>query len=165
MCHHLLTLMLFQTCMRFFQLSNTKEDILKNVGNQPNSWRYPLTFIVWKKNTKIFFMTYPFKHLISILQHIFPLPVLMESWSLRQSFIYNLLESTAIAAIENKALSHSSSHTATNTTISISYSTRPNHPISYIHLLKLSLIHRKQHIYGCEEFSFSALLHTAAFVR
>ncbi len=54
MCHHLLTLMLFQTCMRFFQLSKTKEDILKNVGNQPNSWRYPLTFIVWKKNTKIF---------------------------------------------------------------------------------------------------------------
>jgi len=32
--HHLLTLLLFQTCMSFFVLSNTKEDILKNVGNQ-----------------------------------------------------------------------------------------------------------------------------------
>ncbi len=32
-CHHLLTLMSFQTCKRFFLLLNTKEDIL-NVGNQ-----------------------------------------------------------------------------------------------------------------------------------
>ncbi len=31
-CHYLLTLMLFQTCMSFFLLLNTKEDILKNMG-------------------------------------------------------------------------------------------------------------------------------------
>jgi len=30
-CHHLLTIILFQT---FIVLLNTKEDILKNVGNQ-----------------------------------------------------------------------------------------------------------------------------------
>ncbi len=34
LCHNLLTLKLFQTCMSFFLLLNTKEDILKNVGNQ-----------------------------------------------------------------------------------------------------------------------------------
>jgi len=33
-CHHLLNLKLFQTCMSFFLLLNTNEDILKNVGNQ-----------------------------------------------------------------------------------------------------------------------------------
>ncbi len=33
-CHHLFTLHLFQTCMIFFLLFNTKEDILKNVGDQ-----------------------------------------------------------------------------------------------------------------------------------
>jgi len=33
-CHHLLTLKFFQTCMSFFLLLNSKEDILKNVGNQ-----------------------------------------------------------------------------------------------------------------------------------
>ncbi len=34
-CHHLLTLMSsFQTCMTFFFMQNTKEDNLKNVGNQ-----------------------------------------------------------------------------------------------------------------------------------
>jgi len=33
-CYHLLTLKLFQTCMNFFLLLNSLEDILKNVGNQ-----------------------------------------------------------------------------------------------------------------------------------
>jgi len=33
-CHHLPTLKLFQTYMNFFLLLNTKEDILKNMGNQ-----------------------------------------------------------------------------------------------------------------------------------
>jgi len=33
-CHHLLTLMSFQTGIGFFLLQNTKEDILKNVGYQ-----------------------------------------------------------------------------------------------------------------------------------
>jgi len=32
--HHLITVKLFQTCMNFFLLLNTKEDILNNVGNQ-----------------------------------------------------------------------------------------------------------------------------------
>ncbi len=32
--------------MNFFQLLNTKEDILKNAGKH---WRKPLTYIVWKK--------------------------------------------------------------------------------------------------------------------
>ncbi len=31
---HLLILHLFQTCMSFFLLLNTKEDVLKNVGKQ-----------------------------------------------------------------------------------------------------------------------------------
>ncbi len=31
-CHHLLTLKLFQTCVSFFLLLNTKEDILKNTS-------------------------------------------------------------------------------------------------------------------------------------
>jgi len=31
LCYHLLTLTLFQTCMTFFLLWNTKEDILKDV--------------------------------------------------------------------------------------------------------------------------------------
>ncbi len=34
MCHNLLTLKLSQTCMSFFLLLNTKEDILKHIGNQ-----------------------------------------------------------------------------------------------------------------------------------
>ncbi len=33
-CHHLLILKYFQTCMNVFVLLNTKEDILKNVGNR-----------------------------------------------------------------------------------------------------------------------------------
>ncbi len=33
-CHHLLTLMLFKTCMSLYLLLNTKEDILKNVCYQ-----------------------------------------------------------------------------------------------------------------------------------
>jgi len=33
-CHHLLTLTLLQTCMSFFLLMNTKQDILKNDWNQ-----------------------------------------------------------------------------------------------------------------------------------
>jgi len=33
-CHHLLTLKLSQTCLNFSLLLNTKDDILKNVGNQ-----------------------------------------------------------------------------------------------------------------------------------
>ncbi len=33
-CHHLLTLTLFQTCMSIFILLRTKEDVLKNVCNQ-----------------------------------------------------------------------------------------------------------------------------------
>ncbi len=33
-CQHLLTHKVFQTCMNFVLLLNTKEDILKNVGNQ-----------------------------------------------------------------------------------------------------------------------------------
>jgi len=32
--HYLLTLMVFQTCIHYFLVLNTKEDILKNVGNQ-----------------------------------------------------------------------------------------------------------------------------------
>jgi len=32
-CHHLITLKLLQTCMSLFLLPNTKEDVLKNVGN------------------------------------------------------------------------------------------------------------------------------------
>jgi len=32
--NHLLTLKLFKICMNVFLLLNTKEDILKNVGNQ-----------------------------------------------------------------------------------------------------------------------------------
>ncbi len=32
--HHLLSLKLFQSCMNVFVLLNTKEDILKNVGNR-----------------------------------------------------------------------------------------------------------------------------------
>jgi len=42
------TLKLFQTCMNFFLLLNTKEDILKNVGNQTVD-HFPLTSIVWGK--------------------------------------------------------------------------------------------------------------------
>jgi len=46
--YNLLTLMLFQTFMCFFLLSNTKEDILKNVGNQTvggSHWLYsPIIF-------------------------------------------------------------------------------------------------------------------------
>ncbi len=34
LCHHLLIVHLFQTCMSFFLLLNTKYNILKNVGNQ-----------------------------------------------------------------------------------------------------------------------------------
>jgi len=44
--HHLLTLKWFQTCMSFFLLLNTKENILKNVGNRTvdcNHW-LPLIF-------------------------------------------------------------------------------------------------------------------------
>jgi len=41
-CHHLLTLKLFQTCMSFFLLLNTKEDILKMIGTLA-----PLTSIVF----------------------------------------------------------------------------------------------------------------------
>jgi len=38
-CHHLLTFELFQTCMSFLLLLNTKEDILKNIGyHLPDSW-------------------------------------------------------------------------------------------------------------------------------
>ncbi len=33
-CHHLLTLMSFQTCMGFLLMLHIKEDILKNAGNQ-----------------------------------------------------------------------------------------------------------------------------------
>ncbi len=33
-CHNLLPLKYFQTCMNVFILLNTKEDILKNVGNR-----------------------------------------------------------------------------------------------------------------------------------
>jgi len=33
-CHHLLTLKLFQTCVNFSLLLNTKEDILKNRVNK-----------------------------------------------------------------------------------------------------------------------------------
>jgi len=48
--HSLLTLKLFQTCMSFFLLLNTKEDILKNVGNQTVDSSH-LTPIVGKENT------------------------------------------------------------------------------------------------------------------
>ncbi len=40
--HYLLTHMLSQTCVNFFHVLNTKEDILKNVGNQTVAG--PLTF-------------------------------------------------------------------------------------------------------------------------
>ncbi len=43
-CHHLLSLKYFQTCMNVFVLPNTKEDILKNVGNRAvlgNSMFFP----------------------------------------------------------------------------------------------------------------------------
>ncbi len=33
-CHYLVTHMLSQTCFNFFLVPNTKEDILKNLGNQ-----------------------------------------------------------------------------------------------------------------------------------
>jgi len=33
-CHYLFTEMLFQTCINLFLVLNTKEYILKNVGNQ-----------------------------------------------------------------------------------------------------------------------------------
>lgn len=100
----------------------------------------------------------PWPILISMLQQIFPLPVWMESaGSLRQSFIHHL------QLLEIK-LYHTHLHTATNTTISIPYSTRPNQSISYI-VMKLSLIHRKQHSYRDDELSFSFLLHIAAFVH
>ncbi len=33
-CHHLVTLKLFQTCISFFLLLSTKDDILKNICNQ-----------------------------------------------------------------------------------------------------------------------------------
>ncbi len=40
-CHHLLTLKLFQTRMSFFLPLSTKENILKNVGNQIVDGRLP----------------------------------------------------------------------------------------------------------------------------
>ncbi len=40
--HHLLTLMSFQTCVRFFLMLNTKEDILENF-EKLNSYWSPLT--------------------------------------------------------------------------------------------------------------------------
>jgi len=45
-CHHLLTLMLFQACMNFLLLLNTKEDILKVFGNQD-----PIDYHSRKHNT------------------------------------------------------------------------------------------------------------------
>ncbi len=45
-CHHLLTLMRFQTYISFFVILNTKEDILKTAGNS-KSWWSPLTSIVF----------------------------------------------------------------------------------------------------------------------
>ncbi len=46
-CHYLLTHMSFQTCMDFFLLLNTKEDILKNVGNQTVDGSHSMFSILW----------------------------------------------------------------------------------------------------------------------
>ncbi len=40
-CHHLLTLMLFQTSVTYFLLQNTKKDILMNVGNRTLPFYWP----------------------------------------------------------------------------------------------------------------------------
>ncbi len=45
-CHHILTLMLFQTGPRVFLLLYTKEDILKEVGNQTVDGS-----ILWEKDS------------------------------------------------------------------------------------------------------------------
>ncbi len=50
-CHRLLTLMLFQTCMNVFLLLNTKEDILKNVGDLMSSMSpQSMGNMLWKSN-------------------------------------------------------------------------------------------------------------------
>jgi len=47
-CNHLplLILLSFQTCMTYFLMRKTKENILRSVGNQ-TVW-LPLDFIVWR---------------------------------------------------------------------------------------------------------------------
>ncbi len=51
-CHHLLTLMSFQTCVSLFLMLNIKEDILKNAGNQTVDGVFPTSIvekeILWK---------------------------------------------------------------------------------------------------------------------
>jgi len=42
--HFLLTLKLFQTCMKVFLLLNTKEDILRNFGEATQN----ICFLLWK---------------------------------------------------------------------------------------------------------------------
>ncbi len=47
----LLTLKLIQTCVRFCLQLNTKEDILKNVGNQTNKIK-----ILWKSVATTYYL-------------------------------------------------------------------------------------------------------------
>ncbi len=50
-CHHLLTLNWFQPSTNVFVLANTKEDILKNVGNRAvlgHNWLPYIFFLLWK---------------------------------------------------------------------------------------------------------------------
>ncbi len=49
-CHPLLTLKLFHTWVSLFLLLNTKEDILKNVGNQAagSHWQFALWNATWE---------------------------------------------------------------------------------------------------------------------
>jgi len=58
--------------------------------------------------------------------------------SLHQCFMHHLLETTAVATLGNSS--------GNSWTISIFYSTKPNHPIFYIHHVEPSLIHRKQQL-------------------
>jgi len=62
--HHLFTLMLFLTCITllYFLLSNTKDDILKNVGNQAVLVNIDYHYMDKKKTLFFFFFQNMFFH-------------------------------------------------------------------------------------------------------